>query len=206
MFNSFKVWRPGKTGGVRRQARGFEPPGTANPHKVFRSSASRTAVDTEPCWQPGKHRDTTGTDGLWDAAEAVKETVQASRMAHSRECEWMTAGKTARPVHAGWRPGARPGWARLNSKKTDMEKNQEKLNEQSSGQGCTDSRPMLLDRVESSFRQYKEALKEFYHADRAMCVAMYLIHDMVLSGIMKDKIDAVQKAMEEKKERGQSAE
>lgn len=87
-----------------------------------------------------------------------------------------------------------------------MEKNQEKLNEQSSGQGCTDSRPMLLDRVESSFRQYKEALKEFYHADRVMCVAMYLIHDMVLSGIMKDKIDAVLKAMEEKKERGQSAE
>lgn len=61
---------------------------------------------------------------------------------------------------------------------------------------------MLLDRVGSSFRQYKEALIEFYHADRTMCVAMYLIHDMVLSGIMKDKIDAIQKAMEEKKERG----
>lgn len=65
---------------------------------------------------------------------------------------------------------------------------------------------MLLDRVESSFSQYKEALIEFYHADRAMCVAMYLIHDMALSAIMKDKIDAVQKAMEEKIERGQSAE
>ena len=81
-----------------------------------------------------------------------------------------------------------------------------KLNDQASGQVCTDSRPMLLDRVDSSFRQYKEALIEFYHADRTMCVTMYLIHDMQLSVIMKDKVDAVHKAMEEKKERGQSAE
>lgn len=78
-----------------------------------------------------------------------------------------------------------------------MEQNQEKLNDKP--QDRVDSRPMLLDRVNSSFRQYMEALTEFYYADRTMCVAMYLINDMALSALMKNKVDAIQKAMEEKK-------